>query len=338
MELNEDNVGYDVKVSEPKKFEVNTDSVIISDDYFKNDGIYEVKSVAYDVAGNASDESTHTYVIQRNTDFLVYIPDSNKENQTGLYKFNEKGIRSADFEDIEIISYVTADKSVGVRVGDEDVEGDDIDIKELRGSDLGGDKKNDETINQVTAYDLTLKNSFIAQNYDSDTIDTDLLLNAVASTEDAQQVITLGHIYIDNVKPVGEYEQAIQNLGFFDGFYGVESRSVMIEGVSPDIDLDRCEIQANDLTLKAADGGFVYDENAHTISFTINKGYTDIRPTLVDKAGNINNLPLVKKVYVGGVFARFWYMFIFGGLLVLAIPTLIIMALIKKKKSQPLFK
>mgnify|MGYP004519818189 FL=1 len=338
MELNEDNVGYDVKVSEPKKFEVNTDSVIISDDYFKNDGIYEVKSVAYDVAGNASDESTHTYVIQRNTDFLVYIPDSNKENQTGLYKFNEKGIRSADFEDIEIISYVTADKSVGVRVGDEDVEGDDIDVKELRGSDLGGDKKNDETINQVTAYDLTLKNSFIAQNYDSDTIDTDLLLNAVASTEDAQQVITLGHIYIDNVKPVGEYEQAIQNLGFFDGFYGVESRSVMIEGVSPDIDLDRCEIQANDLTLKAADGGFVYDENAHTISFTINKGYTDIRPTLVDKAGNINNLPLVKKVYVGGVFARFWYLFIFGGLLVLAIPTLIIMALIKKKKSQPIFK
>ena len=338
MELNEDNVGYDVKVSEPKKFEVNTDSVIISDDYFKNDGIYEVKSVAYDVAGNASDESTHTYVIQRNTDFLVYIPDSNKENQTGLYKFNEKGIRSADFEDIEIISYVTADKSVGVRVGDEDVEGDDIDVKELRGSDLGGDKKNDETINQVTAYDLTLKNSFIAQNYDSDTIDTDLLLNAVASTEDTQQVITLGHIYIDNVKPVGEYEQAIQNLGFFDGFYGVESRAVMIEGVSPDIDLDRCEIQANDLTLKAADGGFVYDENAHTISFTINKGYTDIRPTLVDKAGNINNLPLVKKVYVGGVFARFWYMFIFGGLLVLAIPTLIIMALIKKKKSQPLFK
>ena len=338
MELNEDNVGYDVKVSDPKKFEVSTDSVIISNDYFKNDGIYEVKSVAYDVAGNASEESTHTYVIQRNTDFLVYIPESNKENQTGLYKFNEKGIRSADFEDIEIISYVTSDKSVGVRVGDEDVTGDDIDVKELKGSDLGGDKKNDETINQVTAYDLTLKNSFIAQNYDSDTIDTDLLLNAVASTEDTQQVITLGHIYIDNVKPVGEYEEAIQNLGFFDGFYGVDNRSVMIEGVSPDIDLDRCEIQANDLTLKAADGGFVYDEKAHTISFTINKGYTDIRPTLVDKAGNINNLPLVKKVYVGGVFARFWYLFIFGGLLVLAIPTLIIMALIKKKKSHPSFK
>lgn len=338
MELNEDNVGYDVKVSDPKKFEVSTDSVIISNDYFKNDGIYEVKSVAYDVAGNASEESTHTYVIQRNTDFLVYIPESNKENQTGLYKFNEKGIRSADFEDIEIISYVTSDKSVGVRVGDEDVTGDDIDVKELKGSDLGGDKKNDETINQVTAYDLTLKNSFIAQNYDSDTIDTDLLLNAVASTEDTQQVITLGHIYIDNVKPVGEYEEAIQNLGFFDGFYGVDNKSVMIEGVSPDIDLNRCEIQANDLTLKAADGGFVYDEKAHTISFTINKGYTDIRPTLVDKAGNINNLPLVKKVYVGGVFARFWYLFIFGGLLVLAIPTLIIMALIKKKKSRPSFK
>ena len=179
-------------------------------------------------------------------------------------------------------------------------------------------------------YELSV-NGQIRCNYNADTIDTDLTLNAVATNGDTEQVITLGHIYIDNVKPVGEYESALQNLGTFDGFYGMESRTVLIEGVSPDINVDRCEIQLNDTTLKNEDGGFVYDESAHTISFTIGKGYTDVKPTLVDKAGNINNLAMVKNVYVGGVFARWWYLFVLGGLAILAIPTGIIIAIIRKK-------
>lgn len=321
MKLNEDNIGYDMNV-DSEEFDVKSDSVVISNEFFNQDGIYEVKSVAYDVAGNESNETTHTFVIQRDTDFLVYIPNSIKANETGFYKFNEKGIRSADFEDIEIITYITQDKEFEVQVDGNVVDAGDLDVN-----------KDDRRINQVNMYDVTLKNSYISQNYNADTIDTDLTLNAVATDGDTEQVITLGHIYIDNVKPVGEYESALQNLGTFDGFYGMESRTVLIEGVSPDIDVDRCEIQLNDTTLKNEDGGFVYDENAHTISFTIDKGYTDIKPTLVDKAGNINNLPMVKNVYVGGVFARWWYLFILGGLAILAIPTGIIIAIIRKKRK-----
>lgn len=325
MKLNEDNIGYDMNV-DSDEFDVKSDEVVISNEFFNQDGIYEVKSVAYDVAGNKSNETTHTFVIQRDTDFLVYIPNSIKANQTGLYKFNEKGIRSADFEDIEIITYITQDKELEIQVDGNIVEAGDLDVN-----------KDDRRINQVDMYDVTLKNSYISQNYNADTIDTDLTLNAVATDGDTEQVITLGHIYIDNVKPVGEYESALQNLGTFDGFYGMESRTVLIEGVSPDIDVDRCEIQLNDTTLKNEDGGFVYDENAHTISFTIDKGYTDIKPTLVDKAGNINNLAMVKNVYVGGIFARWWYLFIFGGLAVLAIPTAIVIVIIKKKRKPFLF-
>lgn len=320
MKLNEDNIGYDMNV-DSEDFDVKSDEVVISNEFFNQDGIYEVKSVAYDIAGNESDETTHTFVIQRDTDFLVYIPNSIKANQTGLYKFNEKGIRSADFEDIEIITYITQDKEFEVQVDGNVVEAGDLDVN-----------KDDRRINQVDMYDVTLKNSYISQNYNADTIDTDLTLNAVATDGDTEQVITLGHIYIDNVKPVGEYESALQNLGTFDGFYGMESRTVMIEGVSPDIDVERCEIQLNDTTLKNEEGGFIYDENAHTISFTINKGYTDIRTTLVDKAGNPNNLELVKNVYVGGVFARWWYLFVLGGLAILAIPTGIIIAIMRKKR------
>ena len=148
-------------------------------------------------------------------------------------------------------------------------------------------------------------------------------------------VITLGHIYIDNVKPVGEYESAVQKVNeeFFGGFYGIEHRMVTIEGVSPDIDLNQCEIQTNDYVLKYEDGGFDYDADAHTISFMIEKGYTDVRSTLVDNAGNINNLPILKKIYVGGLFARWWYLFIGGGIIVLLIPTLIITAIVRRKKQ-----
>ena len=329
-----DQIGYDMEVSEPKEFEVRSNSVVLGEEYFGQDGIYEVKCVAYDAAGNQSDATTHTYVVQRDSDFLVYIPESSKENKTGLYKFNQVGIRSADFEDIRVIAYVTSDRSFGIQVDGEDVTGDDsISIRQLSGSELGGGKKDGETINQVTAYDLTLRNSYIAQKYGDETIDTDLLLNAVAASETDVQKITLGHIYIDNVKPVGEYEASLQNLGFFGGFYGMDSRAVKIEGVSPDINLERSEIQLNDTVLKAEDGGFVYDEDAHTIGFTLGKGYTDIKTTLVDNAGNTYNLPVVKKVYVGGLFARFWYLFILGGLALIAVPALVIGSFLRKKRS-----
>ena len=328
-----DQVGYGMDVSEPKQFEVKSGTVVLDNDYFRSDGIYEVKCVAYDVAGNPSAETTHTFVVQRDSDFLVYIPESSRENKTGLYKFNQIGIRSADFEDIRVIAYVTADKEFSVQVDGEDVTGEDVTVTEITGDALGGGKKSGETINQIKAYDLTLRNSYISQKYSDETIDTDLLLNAVAATPTEVQKITLGHIYIDNVKPVGEYEAALQNLGFFGGFYGMDSRSVRIEGVSPDINLERSEIQINDTVLKAGSGGFTYDEDAHAISFTLSRGYTDIKTTLVDNAGNTYNLPVVKKVYVGGLFSRFWYLFILGGLVLISVPALIIYTALKKKKA-----
>lgn len=325
MKVNEEKIGYDVAV-ESKNYETMNNTVTISDEFFNQDGIYEVKCVPYDVAGNAGEETTHTYVIQREADFLVYIPNSNKKNQTGLYKFDRKGIRSADFEDIEIVSYLTKDKAFTV----------EIDGVEIPSGDASSEIVN-ENINQVNVHRVIVKSSYIAQNFSEDTVDTDLTLNAVASDGNDSQIITLGHIYIDNVKPVGEYEKALQDIGFFDGFYGVESRTLMIEGVSPDIDLGKCEIMVNDELLTYENGGLQYDEDSHIISFTVDKGYTSIRTTLVDNAGNTNSLAMIKKVYVGGLFARWWYLFILGGLVVLAIPTYIIFMIIRKKRSRVSF-
>lgn len=321
MKINEEMVGYDMNVNS-KNFEVNGDSIVLSNDYFSQDGIYEVRCVAYDIAGNTSKESVHTYVIQRNSDFIVYIPNSNKKSQTGLYKFNAKGIRSQDFEDIEIIAYLTQDKNFKIEVDGTDVSNTFLDIV-----------KKANVLNQIDMYTVNLKSSYISQNYDADTIDADLTLNAISTDGKTNQVITLGHIYIDNVKPAGEYESTLLNLGTFGGFYGMTSKTVIIEGVSPDIDIDHCEIKVNSKTLTNSNGGFVYDKNAHTISFIINEGYSEIRPTLIDKAGNVNTLSTIKNVYVGGLFARWWYLFILGGLLVLTIPILIIVMLVRRRRK-----
>ena len=320
MKRNEDQVGYDMDITS-KDHDTKTDSVVLDKDYFAQDGIYEVMCTAYDVAGNVSKKSTHTFIIQRDSDFLVYIPESDKEAHTGLYEFNERGVRSAEFKDINIVAYLAKEKNFEVQVDGTTVTEPDIETE-----------VQDKLINQVNVYDVTLRNSFISNNYNSEEIDTDLMLNAVATGEGKEQVITLGHIYIDNVKPAGEYESALQNLGFFDGFYGMDSRIATLEGVSPDIDVDKCEIMLNDATLKSEDGGFTYDENAHTITFRLNRGFNDIRPTLVDMAGNVNTLDVVKNVYVGGVFARWWFLFILGGLVVAAIPTVLIILAIRKKK------
>jgi len=321
MKINDDKVGYDMNVKS-NTYESKNDTVKIGNEFFNNDGIYEVKCTPYDVAGNAGEETTHTYVIQRTSDFLVYIPDSNKERKTGLYKFDQKGIRAADFEDIEIISYVTNDKTVSIEVDGVETADSDLNVK-----------IDDEKINQINMYDITLKNSYISHNFSGDTVDTDLALNAVAKNGDSKQIITLGHIYIDNVKPMGEYEKSLQDIGFFDGFYGMDSKTLMIEGVSPDIDVSRCTIMLNDDELTYESGGFQYDEQNHTISFTVNNGYTSIRPTLVDKAGNINNLAMVKKVYVGSIFARWWYLFVLGGLSVVSVSVYGFLSLIRRKKS-----
>ncbi|MBE6843106.1 MAG: hypothetical protein E7510_09810 [Ruminococcus sp.] len=322
MKKNEEKIGYDVAV-DSKNFETKNGTVTIGDEFLKQDGIYEVKCVPYDVAGNVGEETTHTYVIQREADFLVYIPNSNKENKTGLYKFDRTGIRSADFEDIEIVSYLTTDKTFSV----------EIDGAEIPSTDISTEIVNMD-INQVNVHDVIVKSSYITQNFSEDTVDTDLTLNAVARDGDTSQMITLGHIYIDNVKPVGEYEKSVQDIGFFDGFYGVKSRTLMIEGVSPDIALDKCEVMVNDRLLTYKNGGLQYNEDSHIISFMIDEGYSSIRTTLVDNAGNTNSLSMIKKVYVGSLFGRWWYLFVLGGLVVVAIPTCVIFTIIRKKKNR----
>ncbi|MBQ7621669.1 MAG: hypothetical protein IJV02_04585, partial [Candidatus Methanomethylophilaceae archaeon] len=89
LKRNDENVGYAMDIQD-ETVTIDNDSIVINDKYFDQDGIYEVKSSAFDVAGNESKEAVHTYIIQRDSEFLVYIPNSDKKAGKGLYAFDQK--------------------------------------------------------------------------------------------------------------------------------------------------------------------------------------------------------------------------------------------------------
>jgi len=312
-------VGYDVEEhTYTEKIEGST--FTLNDKYFKTDGIYEVKCIANDIAGNSSKQSVHTFIVQRDTDFLVYIPNSNKETGEGRYKFDSIGRRSDRFEDINIVAYIAADKMFSVELDDNEVDEAYFEVN-----------KDDKSINDVCKYDTILKSNYISQNYGDEDAELDLILNAFAYDKNASShglPITLGHIHVDNVKPAGDYESSMQNLAWYDGFYGVNNKTLKIEGVSLDIDADNCEITANNDNLD-----FTYDENSHTISFTLGKGSHDVSAILRDKAGNENFLAEKKNIYVGSVIDRFLALIAVGGIIVIGAPIASIIYIRKRRAS-----
>ena len=313
---------YSVNVADAKKAKNYSDGKIgisISDDEFKTDGIYEIKSKAYDVAGNVSDEAVHTFVVQKKSDFLVYIPGSNEETGEGLYKFDRKGIQAEKFDEIEMIAFIPQDKEFGLLIGGTEVSDDYI-------SEV--DEKDAPVINGIKRLHIKLDPSYFSTVYNDDSLDVDLALNAVAKKGSSSQEITIGHIYIDNVKPTGSFDSELLDMGFFGGYYGRKSMKIKINGVSPDIDIEQCTIELNGKAISPKKLQYNEDENA--IYFTLPEGFNEIRATLVDKAGNSNPLPIVKNVYVGNFVKRFWYLFLGGGLIVAGIPTFLIL---KKRRE-----
>ena len=59
---------------------------------FDKDGVYSVKMIAYDKAGNPSVLNENTYTRMVNTDVLAYIENSDSKNKTGWYLLKMKTV------------------------------------------------------------------------------------------------------------------------------------------------------------------------------------------------------------------------------------------------------
>ena len=305
---------------------------------FSIDGIYEVKCVAYDKTGNRSEETVHTYVMQKESDFIAYIPDTDKEKKTGFYAFDNKGINSDRFPNIEVVAYVLDSNRFFVELSGEELEKNDSNLfeeSEQKGKMISNSYPDDYKINKVTVHKATIKPEYFKRKYEGENIDIDLSLNACSEkhqkgTSDVSK-ITLARILIDNVPPTGEYAEDITNMGFFDGFYSDQPKTLVIQSLSPDIDINSCEILVNDKPVDNLD----YDPDANTIKFVINTGFNDIKTTLCDLAGNKAGLPTVKHLYVGTKLARWWYLYVLGGLLILGLISVPIILIVKRKRRTP---
>jgi hypothetical protein len=266
--------------------EVEGDTVNLPTDLFQNDGIYEIKATAYDIAGNNSGEKVYTYVVMRNTELMAFIPKDIQET------FHNIGMRAIDFDSIPILVYIANDARFDIKIGDTLVSESDYNILSTR-----------EIVNQVTEYNISIPNSYIASTFYEDNQVYDMPINVINTTG---QLLTLGRMIIDNVKPYGEFEA---DLTEGKGFYGVSERQVQIVKLSDNIDEDATTVKVNDENIP-----FVYDATARTITFTLTKsdsfghpwaGYS-IKAILVSTAGNEYALTELHDIYVGTLFGRWW--------------------------------
>ena len=134
---------------------------------------------------------------------------------------------------------------------------------------------------------------------------------------DSGNLLTLGRLVVDNVKPFGEFEGGIMSG---KGYYNVSSKEVQIIRISDDIDENTTKVIVN-----GQEVNFVYDADSKTITFSLEKSPAyghpwagqDIKVTLFDTAGNEYSLFEINDVYVGNWFFRFWIFFTVGALAII---------------------
>jgi len=268
-------------------------------EYFDKDGIYEIKAIAYDVSGNNSGEKIYTYVVMHNTAMMAYIPEES------LGKFNNIGIRAIDFTDIPLCVYVVNDSDFTIKIGETLLGEGDYTIV--------GEK---DIVNQVKEYQISIPQKFISNIFSENNQVYDLPINVI---NNSGQILTLGRVVVDNVKPFGEFESDFTKG---KGYYGKKSKDIQLIRLSDDIDQNKTKI-----TVDGTDVEFIYNPDSKTITFSLEKSSAfghpwaghNIKVTLVDTAGNEYALDEVNYVYIGNWFLRFWLFFAVGTVSIVSI-------------------
>jgi hypothetical protein len=288
-------------------------SVELPSEYFEKDGLYEIRATAFDDATNSSGEKVYTYVVMRNTSALAYIPESQLE------KFDNIGMRAMDFADIPIYLYIANDADFTVKIGDNLLNVGDYRITGTR-----------MFMNQVMEYQLTIPQVYISQTFYEDAQVYDLPINIATANG---QILTLGHMVVDNVKPFGEFDSWLEDgVGCYDD----TCKTVRIVKLSDDIDVRRTKVLVDGVEVE-----YVYDADAKTITFTLEESSAyghpwaghNIKVTLVDTAGNEYSLPEINDVYVGSRVGRYWILGVGGGVAVAAAAAAALFKPWKKKEE-----
>ncbi len=248
---------------------------------FNQDGVYALEAAAVDIAGNESVVNTNTYARLVEQDVLAYILDSNVQNKTGLYSFqDEKGtpisMRPDSFSDLEIFALAKKDTPVEVVLRDANAEEIPVNTQ----------VKTDDSIYGFTIYNFVLPSDFFKDTFSTD-MDADLHLTV--KNEDKR--IDLGKLHIDNVAPTCTLPDGFDSWHWY---VGNETRTLTISNIDELLDEEKCRVYDN-----GKEKEFIYSRDDNTLTFTLEKGWHSVGISLCDMAGNENNIPERVNLYVG---------------------------------------
>ena len=235
---------------------------------FTEDGVYAVKLVAVDVAGNESLLNINTYSRMIQQDVLAFILDSDVGAGTGLYSLEyENGDpiskKPSDFQELKI--FVMATKDMPVDIVLRGTNGDETLVStscEVTGNIYGID---------VMTY--TVEPDFFKESFRDD---TDKELHLTVRTE--KKRIDLASIHIDNIAPTCTFPEELQSWRWFAGN---EDRTFVITDISEQLVEQNCKVFDNGQEVP-----FIYSAEEGTLTFTLQDGWHNIGAILTDAAGN----------------------------------------------------
>ena len=300
---------FELIVTDGGAGQVNEHSITLPLDMFRDDGVYELRATAFDLAGNASEEVVHTYVVMRNVDMMAYI------HIDDLAAFNGIGKQAINVPDIPITIYTIENASFSISIGGVVLAGGDY------------DESTEKIANGVTRHKVTVPSSFIARTFNEDDQIYHLPINV-----NKNPIRTVGHLVINNVTPSGIFGS---NLRSGKGYYGVSEQLVHVINLSDGIDINTTTVNVNGHNVD-----FVYNAADGTIAFVLERSPSfghpwaghQIRVTLIDTAGNEFAMEEVNNVFVGNWFMRYWILLTLAGVVVVGAASLLIFQHKKRKK------
>lgn len=301
-------------------------------DGFTQDGVYSVKLVAYDKAGNASvlNDSTYVRMVDPAVKVLAYIENSNREAATGWYSFEDENgpisKRPSSFSDLSIVVFSKYSNQTRISlVNKASQEAVDTGITDSK------DALFDEEMYDVGAYRYILPGEYFVKNFTADA-DSGIYLRV----ENNGQSLDLGEMNIDNTTPNCTIPEHFHDWGWFSGS---GDHIIEFNNISEALEIGETVAYVDGETIHLSslagseDSPFEYFETEKKLTLTLKPGSHKVGLLLVDRAGNTKSIKEVQHLAVGNY--RLWIGFGSGfGAILLAVLGVIVAKMLRKRRQQ----
>lgn len=298
-------------------------------DNFNRDGVYVYQFIVYDKAGNEY-KAEGTYFRMDRAEILTYIKDSDAENHTGYYRFQEKNgdrisTKAANIPDIPIVIIVPKSDmdKISVTIESEETKTEEeIPDKYLRKGENGGVTQISENAVQI---EWIIENEYFSDKFKEATVNEELDL--YVSVGETRWPLT--KIKIDTQEPeitVPEWykDWGIKNL---DEEIEVNIRVSEQLAVNTSFDPQTFDSTKTNITDNNNIVEYTYNPDEQILSFKLTSGFHKVEVTFVDMAGNTKS-HRVNNFIVGKIM-----MFIIIGIVLALIVIITVIIIVRKKRS-----